>query len=167
MNINVKSYNQRFRETGQLVLDSDVAKNHALTKFGVRVVAAVVAPGETYWKVIGIHHLLPMENRGDHHIYLETLNEAGERISPPPPDAVWVDSQFANVHEPVKLEKPADEPAGNIPMFQDNSYKVRVRGLSLNASDKSDLVENLHINHDDEPLPLDGLGGSTRGHHSF
>ena len=71
MNLDVKSYNQQFRDTGKLVLDSDAANNHALTKFGVRVVAADVAPGEMYWRVIGIHHLLPMENRGDHHIYLE------------------------------------------------------------------------------------------------
>jgi hypothetical protein len=167
MNLNVKSYNQRFRTEGKLVLDSDMADNNALSKFGVQVVTADAVPGETYWRVIGIHHLLPMENRGDHHIYLEALNEAGERISPPPLEAVWADSQFGNISEPVKLEKPAMEPAGNIPMFEGNKYKVRIRGLALNAKDKSDAVANLHTDHLDEPQPSDGLGGSTRFHHSF
>jgi hypothetical protein len=167
MNLNVKSYNQRFRDTGKLILDSDVADNNALTKFGVKVVTADVAPGETYWRVIGIHHLLPKENRGDHHIYLESLNEAGERISPSPPEAIWANSQFGNISEPVKLEKPAAEPAGNIPMWEGNTYKARIRGLSLSATDKSDVVENVHTDHPDEPLPSDGLGGNTRFHHSF
>jgi|WetSurMetagenome_2_1015567.scaffolds.fasta_scaffold394548_1 hypothetical protein len=164
MNLNVRSYNQQFRDTGKLVLDSDVANNHPMNKFGVRLVEADVAPGETYWKVIGIHHLSPTENRGDHHIYLEALDEAGVRIHAP---LVWATSQFGSITEPVKLEKPDAEPAGNIPMYEGNTYKASIRGLSLNASDKSDRVDNIHTNHPDEPLPADGLGGVTNGHHSF
>lgn len=164
MNIEVKSYNQQFTGSGKLVLDSDLVNNHPLNKYGLQVVAANAALGETYWKVIGIHHLLPTENRGDHHVYLEALDETGNRIHEP---LVWATSQFGSIREPVKLEKPAGEPAGNIPMYAGNTYAASIRGLSLNAADKSDRVERLHTNHPDEQLPPDGLGGNTNGHHSF
>jgi hypothetical protein len=163
MNLNVNSYNQQYLAAGKIVLDSDLAGNDPFAKFGVRLVEADVVPGETYWKVIGIHHLLPVENRGDGHVYLEALDEAGVRIQNP---MVWANNQDNTIQEPVKLEKPAAEPAGNIPMFK-AKHVVRIRGLSINANDKSDSVENLHTDHDNEPEPADGLGGNTRFHHSF
>lgn len=163
MNLNVKTYNEQFLAAGKIVLDSDLGGNDPIAKFGVRLVEADVAPGETYWKVIGIHHLLPEENRGEGHTYLEALDEAGVRIQSP---MVWANHQDNTIQEPVKLEKPASEPAGNIPMFK-AVHAVRIRGQSINAADKSDTVEHLHSNHDDEPLPADGLGGNTRFHHSF
>ncbi len=163
MNLDVSSYNRRFRESGKIVLDSDVVDNHPMTEFNLRLVEADIAPGETYWKVIGIHHLLPMENRGNHHVYLEALDEAGVRIPMP----LWADNQFGNISEPVQLDKPSNEPAGNIPMFRGNTYKVRMRGRKINEFEKSDRVENLHINHRNEPLPPDGSGGNGNGRHSF
>jgi hypothetical protein len=43
---------------------------------------------------------------------------------------------------------------------------VWIKGLSRDANDKSDRVENLHTAHPDEPLP-DGSLLNTLGHHSF
>ena len=40
---------------------------------GVRVIPADVAPGQTYWQIIGVHHLTPEENKGKHNLFLLLL----------------------------------------------------------------------------------------------
>jgi hypothetical protein len=163
MSFDFKRYNLRFLQEGSLVLNSERANNDPLTRFGARVQQANVSPGESYWKVIGIHHLKPVENRGRGNIYLEVLDANGQRVNAP---AVWATHEVGSIHETVKLDKPPQEPIGNIPMFA-GRHSVQLRGLSSNANDKSDRVVDLHTDHPDEPQPPDGLGGSTRFHHSF
>ena len=70
--------------------DSGEPINDAGEKFGIEIVEADVAEGDTYWKVIGVHHLLPRENFSNHHVYLEALDEAGQRIRNP---FVWAGFQ--------------------------------------------------------------------------
>ena len=60
--------------------DNHEPVNDSAQKFGVRIVEADVAEGEIYWKVIGIHHLLPRENFSKHNVYLEALDENGQRL---------------------------------------------------------------------------------------
>ena len=46
--------------------------------------ASVDAPeGETHWKLIGLHHYLPRENQGMPSVFIEVLDEAGQRVSDP------------------------------------------------------------------------------------
>ena len=64
--------------------------NDAADKYGVKIVAAAdVADGETYWRVIGVHHLLPRENFSEHNVFLEVLDEQGVRIKKPQIWAGW------------------------------------------------------------------------------
>ena len=56
--------------------DNRVPINDSAQQYGVRIVEADVAEGETYWKVIGIHHLLPRENFSKHNVYVEALDES-------------------------------------------------------------------------------------------
>ena len=48
--------------------------------YGVRVVEVEVEPGVEYWKITRVHHLTPEENYGRHHLFLDTLDEAGNRL---------------------------------------------------------------------------------------
>ena len=57
--------------------------NDALSKYGVRIVEADVTEGETYWRVIGVHHLEPRENFSKHNVYVEALDETGQRVQNP------------------------------------------------------------------------------------
>jgi len=142
--------------------------NDSAEKYGVKIVEADVAEGETYWKVIGVHHLLPRENFSNHHVYLEALNEDGNRIKNPPAWVGWTwegrrPDERAN---PVILDKPDAEAAGNIMLFFGQKASAWMNGTNRDGQDKSDRVENLHTTHPDEPLP-DGTLLNTLGHHSF
>jgi len=144
------------------------AINDAAQKYGVRIVEANVAEGDVYWKAIGIHHLFPRENFSKHHVYLEALDENGRRIKLPHAWAgwTWEGRQGHERADPVSLDKPEYETAGNIAMHFGQTVSVWIKGLGRDANEKSDRVENLHTRHPDEPLP-DGSLLNTLGHHSF
>ncbi len=142
--------------------------NDSAEQYGVKIIEADVAEGETYWRVIGVHHLLPRENFSNHHVYLEALDEDGNRIKNPPAWAGWTwegkrPDERAN---PVILDKPENESAGNIMLFFGQKASVWMKGTNRDGQDNSDRVENLHTAHPDEPLP-DGTLLNTLGHHSF
>jgi hypothetical protein len=137
-------------------------------KFGVRIVEADVAPGETYWKVVGVHHLLPEENFSKHNIYIEALDEQGNRLRNPFAWAGWTwEGRRPNERaDPVPLDKPDNETGGDIAIHFGQKASVWIKGQNRDADEKSDRVENLHTAHPDEPLP-DGRLLNTLGHHSF
>jgi hypothetical protein len=142
--------------------------NDSVEKYGVKIVEADVSQGETYWRVIGVHHLLPRENFSNHHIYLEALDEDGNRIKNPPAWVgwTWQGRRPDERAHPVILDKPDTESAGNIMLFFGQKASVWMNGTSRDGQDKSDRVENIHTTHPDEPLP-DGTLLNTLGHHSF
>jgi hypothetical protein len=157
-------YNERFVQNAKT--SSEPLTPEA--KFGVRVVKADVAEGETYWRLIGVHHLLPEENVSKHNIYIEALDEQGNRLRNPIAWAGWTwEGRRPNERaDPVPLDKPANETAGDIAIHFGQKASVWIKGLGRDANDKSDRVENLHTAHPDEPLP-DGRLLNTLGHHSF
>jgi len=164
MAFNHQNYNTQYLLNAK---ESDEPINDA-QQYGVRIVETDAAEGEVYWKVIGIHHLLPRENFSNHHVYLEALDEEGRRIRNPFAWAgwTWEGRQPHERADPVVLDKPDYEPAANIAMHFAQTISVWIRGLSRDANAKSDRVENLHTRHPDEPLP-DGSLLNTVGHHSF
>jgi hypothetical protein len=164
MSFNHQQYNNGFLTGDPAVL---ARTQNAQDNYNVRLVEAEVAEGETYWKVIGIHHLLPEENRGNHHVYLEALDENGQRIRPMAwADFTWEGRRPDEQAGPVQMDKPDSEPAGNIALHDGQKVTVWMRGLQRDAGDKSDRVENLDIVHPDEPGPSGELWNSI-GHHSF
>ena len=142
--------------------------NDAAQNYGVRIVEAEVAEGETYWKAIGVHHLLPRENFSNHSVYLEALDEQGQRVKNPVVWAgwTWQGRRPDERADPLPLDKPDAEAAGNIAMHFGQVVTVWIKGSGRDANDKSDRVENFHTTHPDEPLP-DGSLLNTLGHHSF
>jgi hypothetical protein len=142
--------------------------NDAAQKYGVRIIEADVAEGELYWQIIGVHHLLPRENFSKHNVYIEALDENGARIRNPIAWAgwTWKGRQPHERADPISLDKPDFEAAGNIAMHFGQIVSVWISGQSRDAQDKSDRLENLHTAHPDEPTP-DGALLNTLGHHSF
>lgn len=118
--------------------------------YGVRVIQVDVPPGETFWRVIRVHHLTPEENGGRHHIFLDMLDENGQRIMGAQVRVTWEGGE-----QIVTIDKPGEEAGADFPMWKWQVCAVEGVGLP------SDRVENLHTGHPDE------APGNTLFHHSF
>jgi hypothetical protein len=123
--------------------------------YGVDVVEASVPAGEQYWRAARVHHLEPAENGGRHHIFLDVLDERGERIF----DALTRVTCDAQTHI-VTVEKPLGEPGANLATWGGQVCSAEALGLP-GAALPSDRVVGMHADHPDEPP------GNTRFHHSF
>lgn len=119
--------------------------------YAVSIIPA--GPG-TAWRCIGIYHLKPSENNGRHNVFVEVLDEAGNRTRQPAIHWTWwMDAPT----QTLKLGKPASEPAADIPIASGATITLRVDGLGI----PSDSVGNLHTRWADEG------SGNTWGHHSY
>lgn len=121
--------------------------------YGVRVHPL---PGEAYFKVARVHHLTPDENRGMQNLFLDVLDEDGNRLYGA---TVNVKNSLDQLL-PVRIDKPAHEPGGNLPMFMGTTYEVEgvvVEGQAV----PTQRVSGFHTNH-----PSDGPGNDV-GQHSF
>ena len=132
--------------------------------YGVRVIPAQATAGQNHWRVISVRHLPPEENRGRHNVYVDAKDESGQRCR----DAAlrigwtWEGRQADQAAEPKLLDKPDNEPAGNVDVNLGQHIEAWIEGDGL----PSDHVANMHTKHADEP----GSGGdvwNSVGHHSF
>lgn len=106
-----------------------------------------------YYKVMGLYHLSPPENRGNHHVYVEVLNKDGLQ------QRNMKVELFPNDHMPPYinvLDKPLNEAGTNFPLWNGEPVRVGVHGEIT-----SEQAKGMHIHHDDEG------NGNTWGHHSF
>jgi len=124
--------------------------------YGVRIVPAAVPRGEPYWRVIRVHHLTPEENHGLHHLFVDILDSAGQRLYGSRARVTWEGGSGDLV-----VDKPASEPGTNFPMFEGGVFSVEALGQPGDTPIPSDRVENLHTNH-----PAEGEGNAP-GQHSF
>ncbi len=109
-------------------------------RYGVQIAPAAVADGAAYWKVIGVHHLAPEENRGRHNAFVEALDEGGRRVQDPNLRIGWTwEGRHADEAAPPKaLDKPASEPAGDVPIEKGMKLELWIEGDGA-----SDHVRNL------------------------
>jgi hypothetical protein len=108
------------------------------------------------WICLGVHKLMPAENEGSRNVYAECVGADGLRI-----DGQWLQYTWdgRRPDEPAPdtpLDKPANEPAGNIPLGQNQAVTLWVRG-----SGGSDRVHGLSTMHGGEG------GGNEWGHYSY
>lgn len=146
-----QGYNQNFISNATGVLSNSAAG------YGVSVRPAPVTTGETYWQVVGIHHLTPEENRSRHNIFVDALDEQGQRIRDLQIGWNWEGN--GDTPAPRRLDKPANEPGCDIPLF-DGVFRLWVVGAP------SDEAFGFHYRHADEPA-TNGELLNTFGHHSF
>ena len=118
--------------------------------YGVEIIPADVEPGQVYWKAIRVHHLTPEENNGRHHIFLDAIDEAGERLYGALFAILWDGGS-----DTVTIEQQPPEAGANFPMWKWQVCSVEGMGAP------SDRVINLRTDHPDEPP------GNTLFHHSF
>ena len=107
-----------------------------LDQLGVSVAEAGVGSGQPYWRLIDARWENEEEAGGKHHVYVEVLDESGQRIVDQPVTVFW-----AGGGDTVRTEnKPAPEYASNYPMFKaGNSYNAKVEGLP------SDVVQGMGL----------------------
>lgn len=115
--------------------------------------AQIESPQNPIWRVLGIHHLDPEENRGNHNVYVEMLCKQGDREAFRAIHWTWIGRQ-ANQAAPEAFagQKPLDELV-NLPINLGQIVSVWTNG--------SPVVTGLSSNHPDEG------DGNTIGHHSF
>jgi hypothetical protein len=121
-----------------------------ITKYGAAIVRANVASGTTYWKIIDAYHLSGQQNHGNHHVFADVLNADGTRRM-----GAHCNLYFAGRTAVLTIDKPANEPGTNAPMYRGNFYDIE--GADL-PSDKA-----IHFSSE---WP-DEEEGNTNGHHSF
>lgn len=94
-----------------------------LDDLGIEIIPARVQPGQAYWRVIEAEFQTPREGGGRHHIFLEVLDESGERILGKEVEVLWQDGSARVTTE----DKPAPEYAANFPMYGNlGGYRVRI-----------------------------------------
>ncbi len=118
--------------------------------YGVEIIPAAVEPGQVYWKVIRVHHLTPEENKGRHHIFLDAVDEEGNRLYGSLFTISWDGG-----NDTVVIESEPPDPGANFPMWKWQICSVEGVGAP------SDRVINLHTAHPDE------APGNSLFHHSF
>ncbi len=134
------------------------------TNYAVQIVPTIVADNALYWKVTKVQHLTPDENGGKHNVFVDALDESGQRCQ----DSAlrigwtWEGRRTDEAADPKLLDKPLNEPAGNVDLYQNQLLQIWIEGDNC----PSDRVENLHTNHPDENNSAGELGNSV-GHHSF
>lgn len=97
-----------------------------LDLLGVRVEPAAVAPGQPYWRLVEARWANEQESQGKHHIYVNVLDENGQRIIGQPVVVRWHDGQVV-----IKTEdKPEPEFSCNFQMYTVlGAYDLYVDGL--------------------------------------
>ncbi len=123
------------------------------TEYGVTIHRHQPAKGERYWKIIGIHHLKPDENRGNHNLFFDVLDKGGNRIKP----VAWVHWTWQGMRQDevaasAQGDKPDSEPVGNIGIGGNQIIYAKSSGRSIteDADGFSDWINDVHTNHPDE-----------------
>ena len=123
-------------------------------RYGVRIESPI---GDVEWKAVEVRHLLPEENRGRHHVFVDAVDANGDRVQDGLLTWGWYGGDQMDA---IKMDKPAGEPMCNIPIFRGQMVWVAMPGR------KSDRVLGMHTSHGDELGP-GGEIWSSEGHHSF
>lgn len=147
----------------QFLIDPDY--NDAVN-YGVGIFRHNPVSGERYWRIIGIHHLLPDENLGNHNLFFDALDINGNRVKPII-WAHWVWEGMRSEEQPplAQGDKPDNEPAGNIALGWNQIVDAKCNGRNtIQGTDgASDEIRGIHTNHPDQG----DSKGNTIGHHSF
>jgi len=97
-----------------------------LDRLGVRVDDAPVEPGQQYWRLIDARWTDEKESGGKHHIYVEVLDENGNRIVGHPVTVWWGDGNHTGGVE----DKAPPDYGFNYQMYAAGyAYSVKVEGL--------------------------------------
>ena len=121
-----------------------------LAGLGVRIDDAQVAPGQQYWRLVEVIWENESEAGGKHHIYVEVLDENGDRIVNHPVTVFWGDGSHTGNTED---KKPPDY-AFNYQMYASGyAYSVKVDGLPSDVlvgagmGSLNDRFKGIHVSY--------------------
>jgi CRP-like cAMP-binding protein len=115
-------------EVEQQVVAAQAARawDPRLDQLGVTINEAPVASGQQYWRLIDARWTDEAESGGKHHIYVEVLDENGNRIVGHPVTVTWAEGATSGVTE----DKTPPDYAFNFQMYAAGyAYRVQVDGL--------------------------------------
>lgn len=134
------------------IFEAEPGYNDA-TGYGVKIVEK---PG-CRWRVIGVHHLTPDENRGKQNLFIDVLDREGRRINGAKVHWAWEGMRPEQRPRPLTIDKLQGE----------------TQDIAMNAGQKIDIwieenegVGRFHTNHLDQRGPNGEIWNSI-GHHSF
>jgi CRP-like cAMP-binding protein len=97
-----------------------------LAGLNVGIQEANVQPGQSYWRLVRAYWQNKEESGNDHTIYINVLDENGNRLVGQPVEIRWQDGSLTVFVE----DKPAPEYGANFPMYGTlGSYSLSVPGL--------------------------------------
>ncbi len=105
------------------------------------------------WRVLGVHHLSPEENQGNHHVLLRALCKQGDQDGFRAMNWTWQGRQLDGPAPPVYGAMKGPDELVDLPLNPGMIVSVWTQG--------SGMVVGLSSNHPDEGP------GNTVGHHSF
>ncbi|MFO7631371.1 MAG: hypothetical protein R6W76_02470, partial [Caldilinea sp.] len=97
-----------------------------LGALGVSIEDAPVEPGQQYWRLVEVRWEDEIQSAGKHHIYVDVMDENGDRIVGHPVTVFWGDGS----HTAALEDKPAPDYGFNYQMYASGfAYNVKVEGL--------------------------------------
>jgi len=138
----IEKFKSHYRTTGAMYNDA--------FKYGI----TVDIPENRDWRVLGIHHLDPDENKDNHNVYVEMLCKQGDREGFRAIHWTWEGRNEVTEDAPPVFagSKPLNELV-DIPLNLGMNVSVWTNG--------SEIAEGFSSNHPDENE------GNSIGHHSF
>ncbi|MBI3959416.1 MAG: cyclic nucleotide-binding domain-containing protein [Chloroflexi bacterium] len=114
-----------------------------LSQLGVNVADASVVSGQPYWRLIEAKWESEEEAGGKHHIYIEVVDEGGNRVVGAPLTIFWSGGSESGQTE----DKNPPDYAYNYPMYMaGNSYNAKVEGLP------SDVMQGMGLGTPELPF---------------
>lgn len=106
------------------------------------IVDANVQPGQSFWRLVKVYWQNKEESGNDHTIYINVLDEHGNRMVGQPVEIRWQSGNLI-VHTE---DKPMPEYGANFPMYGTlGSYSVNIGGLP------SDTIQGLGMGTPEQP----------------
>jgi hypothetical protein len=113
-----------------------------LPALNVNIQPVGVRPGQSYWRLIAVRWEDESQSGGGHSIFIDVLDENGEKIVGQPVEIQWAGGGLTVPTE----EKPANEFSANFPMYNTlGSYAVSIPGLP------SDTIVGMGLGSIDQP----------------
>ncbi len=114
-----------------------------LSQLGMNVADASVAPGQPYWRLIEAKWENEQEAGGRHHIFIEAIDEGGNRVVGAP---ITIFRSGGSESGATENKNPPDY-AYNYPMYMaGNSYGAKIEGLP------SDIMQGMGLGTPDLPF---------------
>lgn len=117
-----------------------------LDAVGVKVTQAQTQPGQPVYRLVAAHYWDETESQGLHHVFVEVVDEQGQRIVGQPVILAWSNGQATLITE----NKPTPEYAANGALFgalPDAAYRVYVDGAPSDVITGLGLPAKHHVSY--------------------